>query len=250
VHGHDVTSYAWREEDYYRRQLLAADVVVVPSQFLVEPVCALGVPRERVMAIPAGVDVRWFVPKPLPTGPPEVLFVGRFVEKKGLDVLLEAWPEVRTRVPVARLRVLGHGPLESMARSAGPEVTVELTDESRRATQVRDALRDAFVVVTPSRTASDQDAESLLLVNLEAQASGRPVVTTKHGGIPEFVSDGTTAVLVPENDPAALADALVQVLSDEEMARRMGGAGPEWVRRFDVRECTARVDDLYDTLLT
>jgi len=224
--------------------------VIVPSQFLVAPVCALGVPRERVVAIPAGVDVRLFVPTPLPAGPPEVLFVGRFVEKKGLDVLLQAWPEVRSKVPDARLRLLGHGPLEGMARSAGPEVVVELTDERRRAAQVREALRAAFVVVTPSRTASDQDAESLLLVNLEAQASGRPVVTTKHGGIPEFVSDGTTAVLVPENDPAALADALVEVLSDEEMARRMGRAGPGWARRFDVRDCTARIDDLYDALST
>ncbi len=100
------------------------------------------------------------------------------------------------------------------------------------------------MVVTPSRTAADGDAESLLLVNLEAQASGRAVVTTDHGGIPEFVDGGTTALLVPEGDPAALADGADHVLRDPDLAARLGAAGVEWVERFDVAACTGRLDDL------
>ena len=100
--------------------------------------------------------------------------------------------------------------------------------------------------MTPSRTAADGDAESLLLVNLEAQASGRPLVTTRHGGIPEFVAEDETALLVPEGDADALADALIRILQDQGLAERMATGGPLWVRRFDMRACTARVDDLYD----
>jgi glycosyltransferase involved in cell wall biosynthesis len=110
-------------------------------------------------------------------------------------------------------------------------------------------LGAASVVTTPSRTGPDGDAESLLLVNLEAQASGRPVVTTRHGGIPEFVDEGSSALLVPEGDAGALADALVRVLADRDLATRMAGAGPAVAERFEVGACTARIDDLYGVLL-
>ena len=231
------------------RTLSYARAVIVPSRFLAERVAPLGVPADRIHVIPSGVDVRWFAPTPLPAGIAEVLFVGRFVEKKGLDVLLQAWPAVAASAPGARLRILGSGPMEALARSGGPDVTVEPTDPARRAEQVRDAIRDARIVVTPSKTAADGDAETLLLVNLEAQASGRPLVTTQHGGIPEYVEEGRTALVVPENDADALGDAITRLLTDESLATRLAGAGPELAARFDVAACTARVDALYDRLL-
>jgi glycosyltransferase involved in cell wall biosynthesis len=249
VHGHDVTSFIHDMPEYSYARLRRADAVVVPSDFLVPFVTGTGVSAERVRVIPAGVDLRWFTPQPLPSGPPLAVFVGRFVEKKGIDVLLEAWRHVAEKVPEARLLLVGHGPLLRLARSGGSTVEVERTDPTRRAAQVRDALRRARLVVTPSRTAADGDAETLLLVNLEAQATGRPVVSTRHGGIPEFVVDGETGLLVPEADPRALADALVELLTDDGLAARLGSAGAAWVQRFDVDACTARVDDLYDELI-
>ena len=110
-------------------------------------------------------------------------------------------------------------------------------------------MRRARLVVTPSRTAADGDVETLLLVNLEAQASGRPVVTTRHGGIPEFVEEGRTALLVPEGDADELANATIEVLTDEGLAKRLGEAGPGWARRFDVDTCAAQGDDLYESLI-
>ena len=248
LHGHDVTTYE-RDWPGSLRTLSYARAVIVPSRFLAERVAPLGVPADRIHVIPSGVDVRWFAPTPLPAGIAEVLFVGRFVEKKGLDVLLQAWPAVAASAPGARLRILGSGPMEALARSGGPDVTVEPTDPARRAEQVRDAIRDARIVVTPSKTAADGDAETLLLVNLEAQASGRPLVTTQHGGIPEYVEEGRTALVVPENDADALGDAITRLLTDESLATRLAGAGPELAARFDVAACTARVDALYDRLL-
>ncbi|MDP1793572.1 MAG: glycosyltransferase, partial [Acidimicrobiales bacterium] len=107
----------------------------------------------------------------------------------------------------------------------------------------------ATVVASPSQTAANGDAESLLLVNLEAQASGRAVVTTQHGGIPEFVAANASALLVPERDPAALADALARVLRDRELATRLGSGGPLVAGEFDIAAMAARVDDLYDEVL-
>jgi glycosyltransferase involved in cell wall biosynthesis len=246
LHGHDITGCVEEKPDIYNRVTGAVDAVIVPSQYLLEVAAAAGFPRERLHVIPSGVDTRRFAPSPLTDGSHEVLFVGRFVEKKGLDVLLEAWPRVRERVPDARLRILGFGPLEDVARSGGPDVEVIIRPDQEA---VRDAIRRASVVVSPSKTAGDDSVESLLLVNLEAQASGRPVVTTRHGGIPEYVRDGETALVVPENDPGAVADALVRVLVDRDLARRLGAAGPPWVQQFDARRSAERVDALYRSLL-
>jgi glycosyltransferase involved in cell wall biosynthesis len=248
LYGHDATAFADSWGGYLRGTYQHVSAIVLLSRFLIPRVVELGVPEERISVIPCGVDTAFFTPTPLPDAP-EVLFVGRFVEKKGIDVLVKAWPDVRRRVPDARLRFIGFGPLEELARRAGPGTEVELADPARRADQLREGLRRSRIVVTPSRTAGDGDVETLLIVNLEAQASGRPVVTTDHGGIPEYVVHDRTALVIPENDPAALADALVTVLTDEALAARLAAEGPGWARQFDTAATSAQVDDLYDSLL-
>lgn len=243
LHGHDAFGWVEQRPGAYDGILSRAAAVVVPSHFLITRAVALGADPDRVHVIGSGVDTTFFTPTPVPLEP-EVLFVGRFVAKKGLDVLAQAWGDVRTRVPGARLRVLGFGPLEGVARSAGAEV-----ERSPDRDRVREAMRAARIVVSPSRTAVDDVAETLLMVNLEAQASGRPIVTSDHGGIPEYVSHGTTALIVPEADPGALADALVRLLLDDDLAARLGAAGPGRVAAQDVRQVAGRVEDLYGSLV-
>ena len=87
-----------------------------------------------------------------------------------------------------------------------------------------------------------------MLVNLEAQACGRPVVTTRHGGIPEFVDPDGSALVVDEGNVDALADALIRVLRDDELAGQLAERGPSVAERFDVRACSARIDAVYDDL--
>jgi glycosyltransferase involved in cell wall biosynthesis len=247
LHGHDVTGLLDAQPVIYGRAREVLGAVVVPSRFLVRVAVARGFPEDKIHVIPSGVDTTKFTPTPLPRSTRDVLFVGRFVEKKGLDVLLAAWPAVRDAVPGARLRILGFGPLEGIARSGGDDVEVVLEPDHMT---VRDSMKRAYVVVSPSRTADDDSVESLLVVNLEAQASGRPVVTTRHGGIPEFVSENETALVVPENDPAALGDALRRILLEPALAERLAAKGPGWVRQFDARRSAARVDALYGSLLS
>jgi glycosyltransferase involved in cell wall biosynthesis len=251
LHGDDATALPHQRPGFYDPVVDAVDALVVPSRWLADRAADLGFDPARTHVIPAGVDTALFTPSPLPDGPPIVAFVGRFVDKKGLDTLLAAWPSVLEAVPDAQLRVLGDGPgaalLDDTVRPRG--VVHVPPDPSRRHEQVRDHLRSATVVASPSRTAFDGDAESLLLVNLEAQACGRAVVTTRHGGIPEFVAEGTTALVVTEGDVPELAGALINVLSDHDLAVRLGEAGPAQAARFDVARCSARVDAVYDDLV-
>jgi colanic acid/amylovoran biosynthesis glycosyltransferase len=246
-HGHDVTALTRQEPTFYDEVAPLTALAVVPSHWLGERVVGLGFDAGRVAVVPSGVDTSFFVPTPLPDGPPVVAFVGRLVPKKGIDVLLEAWPTVRAAVPEAVLEIIGYGPLEDRVRgSVGPGVRWSPPQRADRHGQVRSLLRSATVVASPSQTGPDGDAESLLLVNLEAAASGRAVVTTRHGGIPEYVKEGDTALVVAEGDVAALADALVAVLADAALAARLGSHGPAWASQFDTSVCTARRDDLVE----
>ncbi|MGH9306810.1 MAG: glycosyltransferase, partial [Acidimicrobiales bacterium] len=92
LHGHDVTGYLEQRPDAYRDAIERVGAVVVPSRFLAGHAVAAGFDPERVHVLPSGIDTAYFSPTALPEGPPMVLFVGRFVAKKGLDVLASAWP--------------------------------------------------------------------------------------------------------------------------------------------------------------
>ncbi len=245
--GHDATGFLRDHPDHYAGVFGRVDRVLVPSRWFADLVTSIGADPASVVISPAGVDTEFFSLTPLPSGPPTVVFVGRFVEKKGLDVLAAAWSEVRAAVPGARLRALGSGPLEGLLRGL-PDVTVVVPDAARRAEQVREVIRSGHVVTSPSRTGADGDAETMLIVNVEAQASGRPVVTTDHAAVPEFVRDGESATVVPAGDPAALAAALVDVLTRPELATRMAAAGPVVAAAWDIRTTAAKVDAVYDEL--
>lgn len=249
LHGHDVTGLLHDQPPHYERVVGAVDAVIVPSRFLASAAERAGFSSELVHVIPSGVDTSFFTPSAPPEGPPTVTFVGRLVEKKGIDVLLDAWPMVTAEVPDAGLRILGDGPLASLLTNPPTSVRHLLPQPARRHEQVREELRRANVVVTPSRTGRTGDAESLLLVNLEAGASARPVVSTQHGGIPEYVEDGRTGLLVPEGDAAALAAAIVRLIRDPALATSLADAAVEHVAQWDIGRCAARVDEVYDSLL-
>ncbi len=244
LHGEDATAAVRRDPRLYQGVIEQASAIVVPSRHFAARAAALGAAPDRIEVIPAGVDTEWFTPS-APCWDPVVTYVGRFVEKKGLDVLLAAWPAVTAAVPGAMLRLCGYGPL---APAPGAMTGLEVVPAPDRL-QVRDLIRSSRLVVTPSRTSADGDVESLLLVNLEAAASARPVVSTRHGGIPEYVADGHTGLLVAEADPDALGEALVRLLTDDALAARLGRAGPAWAAQFDVRRCVERVDAVYDRVL-
>jgi glycosyltransferase involved in cell wall biosynthesis len=249
LHGHDVTGLLDDDPDRYRAVAPHVDAVIVPSTFLARRAEDAGFANERIHVVPSGVDTEFFPPSPLPDGPPVVAFVGRFVEKKGIRTLLAGWPAIAAAVPEARLEMVGAGPLRDLVPDDDSRITCHDPEPSRRHEQVRDLIRSATVVVTPSQTGPDGDSESLLLVNLEAAASGRPVVSSHHGGIPEYVRDRTTGLLVPEADPAAFAAAVTAVLKDRALAESLGAAAATHAKQWDARTCTSRVDDLYDELL-
>jgi glycosyltransferase involved in cell wall biosynthesis len=150
---------------------------------------------------------------------PLVLAVARHVAQKGLDLLLQAWPAVLAAVPVARLRIVGDGPLtealQQQARSLGVEASVEWLSPTG---DIEAHYHAAAVFVLPSRY------EGMPLALLEAQALGVPAVAFDCPTGPAEVLSPETGLIVPVGDSAALAAALVRLLADPALRTRMAWA--------------------------
>ena len=146
----------------------------------------------------------------VPIDAPLVLAVGRLAHVKGFDLLAPRTCVLRTRG--ALVRVIGEGPERATLEAAGLTLLGARADAAA-------LMVGADVVVCPSRS------EGFPQVPLQAMAAARPVVATRVGGTPEIVQHGTTGVLVPPDDPEALALALDRVLGDRELAEAQGQAG-------------------------
>ncbi|HEX6705420.1 MAG TPA: glycosyltransferase family 4 protein [Albitalea sp.] len=150
---------------------------------------------------------------------PTVLAVGRHVAQKGFDLLLAAWPAVVAAVPAARLRIVGDGPLrESMQRLAERLVVADSVEWLDPTPQIERLYREAAVFVLSSRY------EGMPLALLEAQALGVPAVAFDCPTGPAEIVTPDTGVLVPPEDVAALARALIELLSDPARRERMAHA--------------------------
>ncbi len=211
LHGADFAPFAARCPRLVRAVLARADVVVALGPAGADAVAPLLGPRTRLAVVPNPVGLP---PHPGPAGdrPETVVFAGEVGRRKGVDVLLAAWPRVRAARPGARLVLAG--PPGDVAPPPLPGVDV-LGARPRAA--VGDLLAGARAAVLPSR------AEVLPVFLLEAMAAARPVVATPVGEVAHLV-DGA-GVLVRPGDPAALAGALVDVLTDPGLATARGEAG-------------------------
>jgi glycosyltransferase involved in cell wall biosynthesis len=218
----------WKYELFYRPFLdwaLARAARIVVAAPPMRDVPALAAVRDKVVVIPYGLDPTPYDVPDLPARageaarPPTLLFVGRLVAYKGVDVLLRAMAGVP-----ASLVLVGDGPLRGSLEALARELRV--ADRVRFAGRVTDADRLAWygradAVVLPS--VSRQEAFGM--VQVEAMLSGRPVVSTSlPTGVPWVNRDGETGLVVPPGDVAALRGALVALASDAALRRRLGRA--------------------------
>ena len=164
---------------------------------------------------------------------PVVVCVSRLVPRKGQDTLIRALPELRRRVPDVALLVVGGGPdrarLARLARSAGVARSVVFTG-SVATVELPEHYAAGDVYAMPCRTRrGGLDVEGLGIVYLEASASGLPVLAGDSGGAPDAVREGETGFVVGGRDSGAVVDRLARLLTDRELAARLGAAGRAWV---------------------
>jgi glycosyltransferase involved in cell wall biosynthesis len=184
-------------------------------------------------------------PKPYDEPAPRLLCVGRLIPIKGHIVLLRAFAEARKRLPGLELEIAGRGPLEPALKALGVELGIQ--DSVRflgHVSPIQSAIERAAVVVVPSM------GEGFGMVALEAMERARPVIAANLGGLGELVRDGETGILVPAGEAEPLAEAIVRVAGDLELARAMGDAGRRRaLSRFLQTACTERTELLYEDAL-
>lgn len=202
-----------------------------------------GIPAWKTRTIPNGIEAPE-EPPPLPGGPvPGVASVGRLHPQKGMDVFVEAALAFLRSRREARFRIAGEGPmaegLKNLARVR--EASFEFLGHVDGVDAVLDAA-DLFVLA--SRW------EGMPNAVLEAMARGRPVLATAVDGTTELVEEGVTGRLVPPDDPDALAQAMIEMLSDPARLAAMGRAGHARVRaQFGLQAMVDRHVELYEDLL-
>ena len=198
--------------------------------------------------IPNGIDVDRFGPNRAPPDSrasrgPQILFVGRHDEpRKGLPTLLQALPTIRAAIPGCRLSVVGDGDIGRHAgrlEAVGRDGIVFHGQVSAEDLPRHYAAADLFC-------APSTDNESFGIVLLEAMASEVPVVASHIPGYASVMTNGREGLLVPPRDPAALAAAVIRLLSDKEFRFTLGREGRATAATYAWPNVAARVIDLYE----
>ena len=227
-HPGDTIRSRWKRA-LRRRLIRSASLVFVHGDALRDELIECERPRGAGAGVPHGVDEPR--PRPLPQEP-SLLFFGRLSFYKGLDTLLDAMPAVWASAPEVRLVVAGSGPLLDHPVLSDARVTLRHGHVPEQ--ELPDLFERSTCVVLPYRQASQSGVGSL------AKAHGRAIVASSVGALPELVSPDLGR-LVPPEDPGALADAVLEVVTDRGRAQAMGqaaarsGAGASW---SDVAELT------------
>jgi len=209
-----------------------------------------GLPPEaqaRVQTAYVGIPLDLFrVEPPAPAADGvHLLCVARYQAKKGLDTLIASCALLRERGIAFVLRLHGDGPLRDTL--AGQIMRLGIAGQVRLGgpipqEEVAAAMRWCHVFVLPCRQDRTGDMDGIPTVFMEALATGRPVVSTPVSGVPELVRDGETGLLVPPDDPVALAGAVERLARDEALRARLASAGRALVeRQHDQRRTVERL---------
>jgi colanic acid/amylovoran biosynthesis glycosyltransferase len=239
-----------------RRVFRHATLVLARSDALLADLEAHGCPRAKLRLQRTGVPLDFWSPPaesrllPPPDGAWQCVQACRFVEKKGLTTTLRAFAEIGRDFPGARLVLIGEGPLREsltgLAAGLGVGDRVRFTGFLEPAA-VRDVLQASHLFFHPSETPPDGNREGVPNSLLEAMATGLPALATRHGGIPEAVTDGVSGHLVAERDAPALAAAALGLLRDPARLAAMGAAArAEVMEKFERRAQTAVLEACYD----
>ncbi len=231
-HGGDATKNA-----HFRRTLVPtifqrrcealqreAALIICVAEHVREALLARNFPAVKLRVIRYGIEPEEDSRPPQLAERPYLLFVGRFVEKKGVEHLLDAIRALEAEGTALDLVLVGDGPLAETLKHQAADLKCARFLGWLPNQEVRRVMRSALAVCVPSVAARTGDSEGLPNVVLEAMACAVPVIGSDIAGIAEAVEHDRTGFLVPPADPRSIAAAARRLLGDPELRRRMGVA--------------------------
>jgi glycosyltransferase involved in cell wall biosynthesis len=233
--------------------ILKSDALTVVSGSMTKAVKRLGADHKRVQVIPMGVDLKKkFVPATSKSNNNSLLFVGRLVEKKGLQYLIHALPLILKRHSHAYLQIAGDGPQKRKLKRECDKLGVSDHVCFLGALKNEDLpilYQTSDVVVFPSVIADDGDQEGLGLVLVEALGCECAIVATDLPAIQDIIVDGKTGLVVPQKNIRKLAEKINRLLEDQNLRRSLGREGRRWVvNRYDWNLVSRQYADLIESI--
>lgn len=227
-----------------------ADLIVANSSYTKELLRSF-YPQMEVEVIPEGFSVVPKGSKKRAENCKKILFVGRLVERKGVEYLIRAMPLVAEQLDI-RLDVVGEGELRAQLEELSN--SLKLKDKVNFTGRIKDELlgtyyRDCDLFVLPAIVDSKGDTEGLGMVLVEALSYGKPVIASAVGGIVDIVKDKKTGILMPQKDEKALAQAIVAILKNPSLAEKLASAGYQHiVKYFDWDKIVEKTLTLYNQI--
>lgn len=236
-----------------------ADVIISPSEYYINESRFLGKYRDKIVAIPYGVNIEEFdisyskekcrAKLGFPIDENIILFVGNLIAYKGPEVLVKAMPRIVKEVPNTKLIFVGSGEmkeeLKRLSKNLGVNKYVKFAgfvEGNLKSMHYRAA--DVFCLPSTLST------ESFGIVNLEAMACGIPIVASKIGGIPAVVKDGENGLLVPPKDSRVLADAIIYLLENENRREKMGKDGRKKAEDYSWSRIAEETERVYKRVIS
>src|SRR6266436_10432759 len=228
----------------YRRSFMTADQCIVTNrEALVFLQFHYNLPPDRVWLVPNGVGPEFFHARAFSRGiATKLLFVGTWIDHKGIYYLAVALEKVLRVIPEARLTVAGcQEPEEKVRQCFSPvaQAALEVSPFIKRA-EIASLYAEHEIFVLPSLM------EGMPLVLLEAMASGMPVVTTESSGMTDLVEDLYDGLLVIPGDAESLAAAIVRLCRDPELRLRIGSAAQEKMKRYTWNQTARRTEVVFN----
>jgi len=256
-HGNDMsTSLARYGDKIYDNLFEKGDIFMPISEFWKEKLIGIGCKPQKIVVHRMGIDTDKFEFTKKTIDPQEqikLLSVGRLVEKKGHEYSIRAVEKLVNSSFNVQLIIAGDGPLkndlQNLVATLGLERNIQFCG-SLVHSQIADLYRNSHIFILPSITADDGDMEGIPVVLMEAMASGLPVVSTYHSGIPELIKDGTNGFLVPQKDVDALAEKLEYLITHPQIWQEIGIAGREYVQEnYDIKILNQKLVQIYQSVL-
>jgi colanic acid/amylovoran biosynthesis glycosyltransferase len=223
----------------YQKAFKYASGLIAVSGDMAKALIDMGAPAEKVVTASCGVDTSAFPVLDISKTGRSFLAIGRFVKKKSPTSVINAFKLVLDKFPDATLAMVGTGPLEPEVKALIADLALEKSITlygGLKADQVKGLFAQARCFVQHSVTAPDGDMEGTPVTILEAGSSGLAIVSTQHAGIKEAVIDGKTGYLVPEHDIEGMANCMIKLAADVDLAVKLGQAQRKHiVENYDIK---------------
>jgi colanic acid/amylovoran biosynthesis glycosyltransferase len=255
-HGWDMTEFLTMSDSLVYRQLFDEGSLFLPiSNHWQQKLVDMGCQKQKIKVHHMGIDCKKFTyisRENTNKRPVTIITVARLVEKKGIEYALRAIAIAHQQTQSFQYQIIGDGPLrgelEALSTHLGIGHRVKFLGGQPQEYIIQ-MLNTSNFMLAPSVTSRSGDQEGIPVVLMEAMATGLPILSTMHSGIPELVEDGVSGFLVPERDVNALADKIIYLIENPQVWSRLGLAGRKEIEiNYNIEILSRQLEEQFKNL--